>query len=155
MGEPRPEYGAGGCRRRGGRRWRDRVCWNTRRETGHGLGFTWGRAKASKTSRRSSTSIIDRVGDDEVDKACSRGWASGCSTRPEEAEQEPGTPAGYLASVFGARGTERHVPDGCAASAQAIGEAVEVIRRGAADVMLDGGHAQHDSPVRPHGFHPC
>ena len=71
-----------------------------------------------------------------------------------EAEQEPGTPAGYLAGVFGARGYNATCLTACAASAQAIGEAVEVIRRGAADVILDGGHAQHDPPVWLDGLHP-
>ncbi len=56
-----------------------------------------------------------------------------------EAEQEPGTPAGHLASVFGAQGPNSNCLTACAASSQAIGEAVELIRRGDADVMLSGG----------------
>src|SRR4051794_40657390 len=55
-----------------------------------------------------------------------------------EAEQEPGTPAGHLASLFGARGPNANCLTACAASSQAIGEAVEILRRGDADVMLSG-----------------
>ena len=56
-----------------------------------------------------------------------------------EAEQEPGTPAGHLAALYGARGPNASCLTACAASSQAIGEAVEIIRRGDADVMLSGG----------------
>jgi 3-oxoacyl-[acyl-carrier-protein] synthase II len=56
-----------------------------------------------------------------------------------EAEQEPGTPAGHLAAAFGARGPNLSCLTACSASAQAIGEAAELIRGGAADVMLAGG----------------
>ena len=45
-----------------------------------------------------------------------------------EAEQEPGTPAGHLASVFGAKGPNANCLTACAASSQAIGEAYEMIR---------------------------
>src|SRR5262249_2565173 len=56
-----------------------------------------------------------------------------------EAGQEPGPPAGPLASLFGARGPNANCLTACAASSQAIGEAFEIIRRGDADVMLSGG----------------
>ena len=69
-----------------------------------------------------------------------------------EAEQEPGTPAGYLAGVFGARGHNATCLTACAASAQAIGEAVEVIRRGAADVILTGGTHSMIHPFGLTGF---
>jgi 3-oxoacyl-[acyl-carrier-protein] synthase II len=45
-----------------------------------------------------------------------------------EAEQEPGTPAGHLAAAFGARGPNLSCLTACSASAQAIGEAAELIR---------------------------
>ncbi|HLZ09734.1 MAG TPA: beta-ketoacyl-ACP synthase II, partial [Chloroflexota bacterium] len=41
--------------------------------------------------------------------------------------------------VFGLRGYSSTVVTACASGAQAIGEAAEVIRRGAADIMLAGG----------------
>lgn len=69
-----------------------------------------------------------------------------------EAEQEPGGPAGHLASVFGARGPNATCQTACAASAQAIGEASELIRRGDADVMLAGGTHSMVHPFGVTGF---
>lgn len=71
---------------------------------------------------------------------------------PREADQEPGTPSGHLASVFGARGHNTTCLTACAASAQAIGEAAEVIRRGEADVMLTGGTQSMINPLGVSGF---
>ena len=69
-----------------------------------------------------------------------------------EAEQEPGTPAGHLASLFGAQGPNANCLTACAASSQAIGEAVEMIRRGDADVMLSGGTHSMIHPFGVTGF---
>ncbi len=69
-----------------------------------------------------------------------------------EAEQEPGTPAGHLASLFGARGPNANCLTACAASSQAIGEAFELIRRGDADVMLSGGTHSMIHPFGVTGF---
>ncbi len=69
-----------------------------------------------------------------------------------EAEQEPGTPPGHLASVFGARGPNANCLTACAASSQAIGEATELIRRGDADVMLSGGTHSMIHPFGVTGF---
>ncbi len=51
----------------------------------------------------------------------------------------PNMAAANVARVFGAKGYNSTVITACAASNQAIGEALEVIRRGAADVVLAGG----------------
>jgi len=56
-----------------------------------------------------------------------------------ELEQEPNMPAGHLAAMFNAQGPNLNCLTACAASSQAVGEAVEIIRRGEADVMLAGG----------------
>ena len=69
-----------------------------------------------------------------------------------EAEQEPGTPAGHLASVFGARGPNSNCLTACAASAQAIGEATDLVRRGDADVILSGGTHSMIHPFGLTGF---
>jgi 3-oxoacyl-[acyl-carrier-protein] synthase II len=69
-----------------------------------------------------------------------------------EAEQEAGTPAGHLASLFGARGPNSNCLTACAASSQAIGEAYEIIRRGDADVMLSGGTHSMIHPFGVTGF---
>ena len=85
--------------------------------------------------------------------ALSRGlWGRELLHPTREAEQEPGTPAGILAGVFGARGHNATCLTACAASAQAIGEAVEVIRRGAADVILTGGTHSMIHPFGLTGF---
>ena len=69
-----------------------------------------------------------------------------------EAEQEPGAPAGHLAAVFGARGPNLSCLTACSASAQAIGEAAELIRSGVADVMLAGGVHSMIHPFGLSGF---
>ncbi len=69
-----------------------------------------------------------------------------------EAEQEPGGTAGHLAAAFGARGPNATCQTACAASAQAIGEASELIRRGDADVMLAGGTHSMIHPLGVTGF---
>ncbi len=56
-----------------------------------------------------------------------------------EIEQEPNMPLCHIAREFGIRGPAYNCLTACAASTQAIGEAMEIIRRGDADVMLSGG----------------
>jgi 3-oxoacyl-[acyl-carrier-protein] synthase II len=69
-----------------------------------------------------------------------------------ELEQEPNMPAGHLASLFGAEGPNSNCLTACAASSQATGEAVEIIRRGEADVMLAGGAHTMIHPFGVTGF---
>ncbi len=69
-----------------------------------------------------------------------------------ELEQEPNMPAGHLASLFNAQGPNVNCLTACAASSQAIGEAVEIIRRGEADVMLSGGTHTMIHPFGVTGF---
>ena len=88
----------------------------------------------------------------EIDESLFTGLGRGILRQEREAEQEPGTPASYLAGAFGARGYNATCLTACAASAQAIGEAVEVIRRGAADVMLTGGSHSMIHPFGVTGF---
>ena len=69
-----------------------------------------------------------------------------------ELEQEPNMPAAHLASLFNAQGPNANCLTACAASSQAIGEAVEVIRRGEADLMLAGGTHTMIHPFGVTGF---
>jgi len=69
-----------------------------------------------------------------------------------EMEQEPNMPAAHLASLFDAQGPNANCLTACAASSQAIGEAVEIIRRGDADVMLSGGAHSMIHPFGVTGF---
>jgi len=69
-----------------------------------------------------------------------------------ELEQEPNMPAAHLGSLFNAQGPNLNCLTACAASSQAIGEAVEIIRRGEADVMLSGGTHTMIHPFGLTGF---
>jgi 3-oxoacyl-[acyl-carrier-protein] synthase II len=69
-----------------------------------------------------------------------------------ELEQEPNMPAGHLASLFDAQGPNLNCLTACAASSQAVGEAVEIIRRDEADVMLAGGTHSMIHPFGVTGF---
>ena len=69
-----------------------------------------------------------------------------------ELEQEPNMPAGHLASLFNAQGPNLNCLTACAASSQAIGEAVEIIRRQEADIMLSGGAHTMIHPFGMTGF---
>lgn len=51
----------------------------------------------------------------------------------------PNMVSGQVARLFGAKGYSSAISTACASGAHAIGEATEVIRRGAAEVMIAGG----------------
>jgi beta-ketoacyl-acyl-carrier-protein synthase II len=51
----------------------------------------------------------------------------------------PNMPAYHISLAFQARGYNSTISTACASSTQSIGEAAEVIRRGAADVVISGG----------------
>ncbi|HWB00803.1 MAG TPA: beta-ketoacyl-ACP synthase II [Pirellulales bacterium] len=70
----------------------------------------------------------------------------------EEMGQEPNMPAGHLAGLFNAQGPNVNCLTACAASSQAIGEAVEMIRHDDADVMLSGGAHSMIHPFGVTGF---
>jgi 3-oxoacyl-[acyl-carrier-protein] synthase II len=72
--------------------------------------------------------------------------------RDQEAEQELHTTAGHLGAYFGLEGPNYNCLTACAASSQAIGEAVELIRHGDADVMLSGGSHSMIHPLGVTGF---
>jgi 3-oxoacyl-[acyl-carrier-protein] synthase II len=58
----------------------------------------------------------------------------------------------HLAKFFGLRGPSSNCLTACAASSQAIGEALETIRRGDADVMMSGGAHSMIHPLGVMGF---
>ena len=60
--------------------------------------------------------------------------------------------AANVSRILGARGYNSTVSTACAASNQAIGESLEVLRRGAADVMLTGGTEAGISQLGLAGF---
>ena len=69
-----------------------------------------------------------------------------------ELEQEPNMPAAHLAAMFNAKGPNINCLTACAASAQAVGEATEIIRRGETDVMIAGGAHSMIHPFGVTGF---
>jgi 3-oxoacyl-[acyl-carrier-protein] synthase II len=69
-----------------------------------------------------------------------------------ELEQEPNMTAGHIAMLTGARGPTRSCLTACAASTQAVGEAMMLIRRGDADVMIAGGAHSMIHPLGLTGF---
>jgi 3-oxoacyl-[acyl-carrier-protein] synthase II len=60
--------------------------------------------------------------------------------------------AGQVSIRFGARGPNLATCTACTASAHAIGEAAEIIRRGDADVMIAGGSEASITPMGVGGF---
>lgn len=82
-------------------------------------------------------------------------WAQvafGKMTAMREMEQEPNMPAAHIAILTGARGPTRSCLTACAASTQAAGEAMMMIRKGAADVMIAGGAHSMIHPLGVTGF---
>lgn len=69
-----------------------------------------------------------------------------------ELEQEPNMPAAHVATLFNAQGPNANCLTACAASSQAVGEAVEIIRRNEADVMIAGGAHSMIHPFGVTGF---
>ena len=64
----------------------------------------------------------------------------------------PDSAPGYIAIAHGMRGPNMTIVTACASSANAIGEATEMIRRGAADTILTGGAEAAIIPVAVAGF---
>jgi 3-oxoacyl-[acyl-carrier-protein] synthase II len=64
----------------------------------------------------------------------------------------PDTAPGYIAITYGARGPNMTIVTACASSANAIGEATEMIRRGAADAIIAGGAESAIIPIALAGF---
>ena len=60
--------------------------------------------------------------------------------------------AGQVSIRFGARGPNSATCTACSASAHAIGDAFEIIKRGAADVMIAGGSEAAITPLGVGGF---
>jgi 3-oxoacyl-[acyl-carrier-protein] synthase II len=80
--------------------------------------------------------------DEELNKVDARKWAQAalaCMNPWLEIEQEANMPLSHLAREFNIRGPAYNCLTACAASTQAVGEAVSILRRGEADVMLSGG----------------
>ncbi|MFH1110545.1 MAG: beta-ketoacyl-[acyl-carrier-protein] synthase II [Planctomycetota bacterium] len=69
-----------------------------------------------------------------------------------EREQDPNMAGGHIAVQFNAQGPNINTLTACAASTQAIGEAMRLIRYGDADVMIAGGTHSMVHPLGVTGF---
>lgn len=70
------------------------------------------------------------------------------SPMPELKGLEPiAAPSFHVACAYGARGYNLTVSTACASGAQAVGEAAEAIRRGAAEVVIAGGTEALSQPL--------
>jgi 3-oxoacyl-[acyl-carrier-protein] synthase II len=70
----------------------------------------------------------------------------------QELEQEPNMAAAHIAMLTGARGPARSCLTACAASTQAVGEAMMQIRWGRADAIIAGGAHSMIHPLGITGF---
>jgi len=70
----------------------------------------------------------------------------------KELEQEPNMPAAHLAAMFQAFGPNINCLTACSASAQAVGEATNLIRQGEVDIMIAGGAHSMIHPFGVTGF---
>lgn len=71
----------------------------------------------------------------------------------EELSNEPCVAVGYIASRLHAQGPSANYTTACTSASVAIGEALETIRRGDADVMFAGGAHSMIHPLGITGFH--
>lgn len=69
-----------------------------------------------------------------------------------ELEQEPNMAASHVALATGARGIVRSCLTACAASTQAVGEAMMLVRQGKADIVVAGGAHSMIHPMGVTGF---
>jgi 3-oxoacyl-[acyl-carrier-protein] synthase II len=69
-----------------------------------------------------------------------------------ELEQEPNMAVSHVAALTGARGPVRSCLTACAASTQAVGEAMMLIRHGGADIVIAGGAHSMIHPLGLAGF---
>ncbi|MBX3393854.1 MAG: beta-ketoacyl-[acyl-carrier-protein] synthase family protein [Phycisphaerae bacterium] len=93
--------------------------------------------------------------DYSVGKLDSNHWADVALKRlseVSESEQDPNMAAAHIAELFGIEGPNFNTLTACAASTQAIGEAMNMIRRGDAHVMISGGCHSMIHPLGVTGF---
>ena len=93
--------------------------------------------------------------DAEAGKADTARWARLALERMDplrEREQEPNMPLSHLALEFEARGPAHNCLTACAASTQAMGEALCLLQRGDADIMITGGAHTMIHPFGVTGF---
>lgn len=132
---------------------------DTQRNTTNGIdldrvGIYLGSGEGSLDFAAYTTAALAGWSDDatELDTIKWAQVASELMNATRELEQEPNMPLSHLALLTGARGPAFNCLTACAASTQAIGEAMEILRRGDADVMIGGGAHSMIHPFGVTGF---
>lgn len=92
------------------------------------------------------------AGGDHVDPSAWVAAAAKYIVPQRELEQEANQPIAHIAAELGIMGPAYNCLTACAASTQAVGEAMEILRRGDADVMLAGGTHTMLHPLGITGF---
>jgi 3-oxoacyl-[acyl-carrier-protein] synthase II len=116
------------------------------------LGIYLGSGEGSLDFDNFVSLLIDAWGDGEVDTDVWPGLAMERMDLYREMEQESNMVVAHLAAEFGARGQAFNVLTACAASTQALGEAVCQIRDGMADTIISGGAHSMIHPFGVTGF---
>jgi 3-oxoacyl-[acyl-carrier-protein] synthase II len=118
------------------------------------VGVYLGSGEGSEDFPSLMTSIA-RATDDPPTRADSGRFCatiSGLLSAANERELEMYTTSGHVAEAFDLGGPNFSCQTACAASSQAVGEALELIRYGDADVMLSGGSHSMLHPLGITGF---
>jgi 3-oxoacyl-[acyl-carrier-protein] synthase II len=118
------------------------------------LGIYLGAGEGSADNDVFFASLVEAWDPDENQMDWKR-WADVAFSRMRpmyELEQEPNMAAAHIALLTGARGPARSCLTACAASTQAVGEAMMMIRRGSADVVIAGGAHSMIHPLGQTGF---
>jgi 3-oxoacyl-[acyl-carrier-protein] synthase II len=118
------------------------------------LGIYLGAGEGSVDNAAFFTSMVKawKTAENQMDWIKWADVAFGMMDPMRELEQEPNMPAAHIAMLTGARGPTRSCLTACAASTQAVGEAMMLIRRGDADVMISGGAHSMIHPLGLTGF---
>jgi 3-oxoacyl-[acyl-carrier-protein] synthase II len=118
------------------------------------LGIYLGAGEGSVDNDVFFAALVEAWDDDNHQMDWGR-WAEvayGQMTPERELEQEPNMPAAHIALMTGARGPTRSCLTACAASTQAVGEAMMLIRKGDADIIIAGGAHSMIHPLGVMGF---
>ncbi|MDP6380474.1 MAG: beta-ketoacyl-[acyl-carrier-protein] synthase family protein, partial [Phycisphaerae bacterium] len=102
-----------------------------------------------------TASIINGLVGDDASTVDVPGFAKAAFenfTALKELQQEPNMPTNHVAHMLGLKGPARSCLTACAASTQAIGEAMRIVRRADADIMIAGGTHSMIHPFGVMGF---
>jgi 3-oxoacyl-[acyl-carrier-protein] synthase II len=118
------------------------------------MGIYLGAGEGSVDNKNFFNALVQAWNEEKEEMDCSK-WADIAFkdfNAQVEMEQEPNMPAGHIALMTGARGESRSCLTACAASTQAIGEAMMLVRHGRSDIMIAGGAHSMIHPLGVTGF---